>query len=184
MSTLPTTPPTAFEAGTTVSFTQSPVTHALGEISPANGWSLVWLLRGPSSLDVDATDDGVEWTVRLDAADNDVDAGQYVSAVRATKDGAVVPLYRGSCTVTPDVLAALEGDLQSSAATLLPKVRTAIHELVEGGAQFTMIGDRQWNAIDIDKLLRLEMRLVAQLGMEKGAGSFGTPVVPTRGYIR
>lgn len=188
MSTLPTQPPTTFEAGTTVSFTVAPCTTTLGEVSPDLNWTLQWLLRGVDEADVTATAASNLWTVTLSAtASAALVAGQYTWALRATDDGVgaaqqVVTLSSGRVTVTPDVLGAAAGELQSWAEKTLAVLEASLAGDMSDSVQLYMIGDQQVQKYSLNDRLRLRDRLRAEVAQARG--EFGTAIRPTAGFIR
>ena len=185
MSTLPTHPPAQFEAGTTVRFTQSAVTTAFGDVSPATGWSLTWLLRGPGEADAIATDDGTIWTVNLSATDTrPLPSGGYTWALRATASGDVVTLAQGSCTVTVDMAEAIAGDVQTWEERTLAVVEAALSGNLTDAVQSYMIGDQQVFKIGIEKLMTIRAQLRSAVAQQRNASGFGRPVLMTATYTR
>lgn len=178
--TLPTLPPTAFEAGTTVAFTVPATETSLGTVSPAGGWGLTWHLRGVSEADVTATANTDTWTVTLTAtASQALGAGGYTWALRGTlgvtPTQQVVTLSTGVLTVTPDMLEALAGDLQSWEEKTLAVVHAALDGTIAGEMKMYMIGGRQVMTFSLDELMALRTRLLYTIRAQRGQG-FGTPI--------
>jgi hypothetical protein len=185
VSTLPTQPPAQFEAGTTVRFTQLPVTSAFGDVSPAAGWSLTWLLRGPGEADALATDDGAIWTVNLSAtATRALSPGPYTWALRASAGGDVVTIASGRCTVTVDMAEAVAGDVQTWEERTLAVVEAALSGNLTDAVQFYMIGDQQINRIPIEKLMAIRTQLQSAVAQQRSAAGFGRPVLMTAIFPR
>jgi hypothetical protein len=187
--TVHTTPPPAFEAGTTVTFTQAPITTALGVVSPADGWALEWLLRktdGSDDADITATDDGTTWTVALSpTASAALSAGSYRWALRASQGTpvtAVTTLSSGTVTVTPDLSAAGE-DVRTWEERTLAIVEAALAGTLEGETRMYMIAGRQVQTFAPAELMRLRAQLQTTIAAQRGTG-FGVAVRAPRGFIR
>jgi len=185
VSTLPTQPPTQVEAGTTVRFTQAPVTTAFGDVGPATGWSLVYLLRGPGEANATATDDGVLWTVSLPATVTSTLApGGYTWALRASAGADVVTLAQGACTVTIDMAQAVAGDVQTWEERTLAVVEAALHGNLSDSVQSYMIGDQQVQKIPIEKLMVIRAQLQSAVAQQRSASGFGRAVRMTAVFTR
>ncbi len=180
MTTLPTYPPATLEAGTTVTFTQAPITTALGVVSPADGWALTWLLRktdGSDDVDVAATDDGARWTVALSAtASAALSPGSYRWALRASLSGQVTTLTSGTCTVTPD-LSEVDADVRTWEERTLEVVEAALAGTIEGEMKMYMIAGRQVMTYGPDELMRLRDRLQAAVNIARRGGVRATLTV-------
>jgi hypothetical protein len=183
--TLPTTPPATFEAGTTVSFTQAPVTTALGLVSPPT-WGLVWhLVRTDGTYDaaVTATDDGAQWTVTLTAAASDaLTAGEYRWALRASASGVVQTVASGTLTVAPS-LTAPGVDVRTWEERTLAVVEAALAGTIEGETRMYMIAGRQVQTFSPAELMKLRAQLQTVVATQRGTG-FGVAVAPPRAFIR
>jgi hypothetical protein len=174
--TLPTHPPTALAAGTTVSFTWPATDTALGTVSAAGGWALTWHLRGARVADVTATSTDNLWTLALTAsASQALTAGAYSWLLRATLGAQRVDLASGVLTVTPDLVAAGPGDALSWAEKTLAIVEGALTGTLEGEMKMYMIGGRQVMTFSLDELRRERSRLMVELAAKQGHG-FGTPI--------
>jgi hypothetical protein len=181
VSTFPTYPPTAFEAGTTVAFTQGASFTGVGEVSPAGGWSLVWHLRkidGGAEADVPATDDGERWTVTLSAATAaTLSPGPYRWALRATQGPVLQTLSSGTITITPDL--ALGGeDVRTWEERTLEAVEAALSGTMEGGLKMYTIAGRQVSTMTPDELLKIRAQLQAAVSVAR-TNTFGRPVLQT-----
>ena len=173
VSTLPTHPPASFAAGTTVRFTQGAVTTALGDVSPAAGWSLAWHVRGVGEADATVTDDGVRWTVSLPAtATQALAAGGYTAALRASKDGDALNLDVRRITVTPDLANAMAGDLEDPDERALRLLIAARDGTLTQGFMTVMVDGKQLMHYSLDMLDRAIARYELKIAA-KGRGSFG-----------
>jgi hypothetical protein len=185
VSTLPTHPPASFAAGTTVRFTQGAVTTALGEVSPAAGWSLAWHVRGIGEADATVTSDGTRWTVSLPAtATQALTAGGYTAVLRASRSGDVIDLAVQQVTVTVDLANAVAGELQTWEERTLAVVEAALSGNLTDGVQFYMIGDQQVNRIPLDKLMAIRTQLQSAVAQQRSASGFGRPVLMTAVFHR
>ncbi len=181
MTATPTTPPTTFEAGTTVRFTQAPVMSAHGELSPPNGWTLTWLLRGISAVTVTASTVGTLWQVELTAALNVLAAGVYTSALRASKDGVVLPIGAPTkVTVTPDIADAAAGDLGDADERALRLLIAARDGTLTQGYLSVMVDGKQLQHFSLDQLERAIARYETKIARRRGgalSGHIGTVFV-------
>ena len=171
----PTSPPAIFAAGDSVVFRQSAVTTALGVVSPAEGWSLAWLVRktdGSDDANGTVTADGSEWTVRLTASvTSALAAGAYRWVLRASKAADTLTLAHGTCTVTPD-LSDVGVDVRTWEERTLAVVEAALAGTIEGEAKMYTIAGRQVATFTPDELMRLRVNLQAAIAMQRtGAGA-------------
>jgi hypothetical protein len=168
-----------------VRFTQGAVTTALGEVSPAAGWSLAWYVRGVSEADATVTHDGTLWTVTLSAtATQALDPGGYTAALRASRSGEVIDLDVRPVTVTVDLANAAAGDLQTWEERTLAVVDAALSDNLTDAVQFYMIGDQQVNKIPIEKLMEIRTQLQSAVAQQRSASGFGRPVLMTAVFGR
>lgn len=183
--TLPTSPPASFEAGTTVSFTQVPVTTALGLVSPPT-WTLVWRLAKTDGTDdaaVTATDDGARWTCTMSAAvAAGLTPGEYRWALRASASGVVQTLSTGTLAVTPD-LTVLGVDVRTWEERTLAVVEAALTGTIEGEAKLYMIAGRQVQTFTPAELMKMRAQLQTTIAAQRRAG-FGVSVIAPRAFIR
>jgi len=178
VSTLPTSPPASFAAGTTVRFTQGAVTTALGEVSPAAGWSLAWYVRGIGEADATVTSDGTRWTVSLPAtATQALAAGGYQAVLRASRSGDVLDLDVRPVTVTVDLANAVAGELQTFAEKTLAVLEASLLGDMSDAVQFYMIGDQQVNKIPLKERIALRNQLREEVQRERSGGVRATVTV-------
>jgi hypothetical protein len=178
VSTLPTHPPASFAAGTTVRFTQGAVTTALGDVSPAAGWSLAWHVRGVGEADATVTDDGVRWTVSLPAtATQALAAGGYTAVLRARRAGDALDLDVRPVTVTVNVASAVAGEMQAFAERTLAVLEASLLGDMSDAVQFYMIGDQQVNKMPLKERIALRNQLREEVQRERSGGVRATVTV-------
>jgi hypothetical protein len=169
--------PESFAAGTTVEYTRTIPEHLASD-----GWTLAVVLSGRDRIAVNGTPSGGAFIVTLVASETTkLRAGIYTWAERATKAGVVFPAGDGSVTVTPDVMAASVGDLQSADEKELELVNAAIEKIL-GGPQAFSIAGRQVEYPQLEPLQRRKAVLQARIARKKSGGRLGrTHLVTFRG---
>jgi len=176
--TLPTSPPTRFEAGATVTFRVAATTARDGTPLAANlGWSCRWVIRGVSEADAVGVADGSGWLVTLTASDSRALApGQYVTGLRfaqGTGPAEVVHPVPGPRTeVTPDLFHSVAGDLEDPDERALRLLIAARDGTLTQGFMTVMIDGKQLMHYSLDMLDRAIARYEQKIAT-KGRGSFG-----------
>lgn len=148
-------------------------------IYPASaGWSLRLTFVGAETLTKSSSASGDAHTLTLTPADTALlGAGQYRFTVKAV-NGTDVKTVRGGITlVAPDLETATPGELTSWAERALVAVEAAILGAASDEMRMMMIDGRQLQKFSFDELLRLRVRLRAEVAAERG--EFGVPIVMT-----
>ncbi len=122
--------PTQLTVGDSASWTDDPVTLGDGRVADALAWSLKYVLRGPASLDVNATAAGTGWNVAIGAvASAALGSGLYRWAAQVANAGTGERFTVGSgqLTLAPDPAALQAGfDPRSPAQKALEACEAAM----------------------------------------------------------
>jgi hypothetical protein len=143
--------PTTVKAGLT--FT---VTADLAEY-PAPVWSLVLLLRGPSSITIDSTADGAAHRLAATAAATAAWAGgEYAFSLRATNGADVVEIEAGTVAIVADLAGIVAGtDTRTHVRRTLEAIEAVIERRATLDQERYRIGDRELYRTPIADLLKL-----------------------------
>lgn len=180
--------PTTFAAGTTVSVRLAgPLTANDGTVvTVAAGYRLLWVLRGHESVDVESVADGDGWLLTLSAIDSaDLVAGTYRAALLAERDtGPDLERHEigAACrvAVTPDLVAAIGGDLEDPDERALRLLIAARDNTLTQGFQSIMVDGKQLQHYSLDQLERAIAKYEGKIGRKQGgrvSGSIGTVFV-------
>jgi hypothetical protein len=161
--------PSSFAAGTTVKYTRNLADR------PANGgWALELVISGRSRLAVNATPSGADFAITLPATETaKLGAGLYRWAERASKAGEVFTVGEGSVNVTPDVVAAPVGELQSPDEKELELVIAAIEKRLPADLEAFQIAGRSVNKIPMAELWKRRAVLESRIARAKNGGELG-----------
>lgn len=139
---------------------------------PAPEWALSVLLRGPSSIDLEATAEGEKHRFKATATQTAAWVpGVYAFALRATNtDGDVAELERGTFTVLPDINGIATGDDQrTQARRTLDAINAVIEKRASQDQQRYVINNRELWRTPIADLLALRDRFLAEVRREENA---------------
>lgn len=168
----PTAPPATFMAGTTVEFRRS-----LPDFPANDGWTLKFVLRGPSVLDGTVTPDGADHLVAFAADDTaELDPGIYTWAELATKGGKTLPGDSGRLTVERNLLTALAGEAQSDNERILAALNCRIKGRITADAEAYAIDGVQVSRIAIEKLEQLKGVYESRVASERRGGAPRQPI--------
>lgn len=142
--------PKTIQAG--VNFTASATLPAY-----ANGWDVLLYLRGPSAVDLEATQDGNVFTFAATGAVTSAwKPGEYAYSIRATNGGDVVELAACRVTVLPDLVAAAEGhDARSEYRKALEAIEAVLAKRATMDQERYRINNRELYRTPIGDLLKL-----------------------------
>lgn len=143
--------PKTIQAG--VNFTASATLPAY-----ANGWDVLLYLRGPSAVDLEATQDGNVFTFAASASvTKDWKPGEYAYSIRATNGGDVVEIAACSVTVRPDLVAVGEGhDARSENRIALEAIKAVLARRATIDQDRYRINNRELYRTSIKDLLALK----------------------------
>ncbi len=167
-------------------FTQIPATITAGDslalrlslsAYPATaGWSLAWILNGPTNQAVEFAPDGEAFAATIPADSTSTwDAGTYRWLLRASQGATTITVQSGGLDVQPDLATALPGASASWEERTLVVVEAALSGTLEGGMKLYMIAGRQVQTLSVGELTKLRAELRATIQMQRGEG-FGVPV--------
>jgi hypothetical protein len=157
--------PDSISAGLTLDITVTLTAY------PAPDWALSVILRGPQSIDLNATADGTQHRIQADAnATANWEAGDYWFSVRVTDGTNVHQVDEGTITIKPD-LAAITGPYDGRGH--VEKVLDAIEAVIQGRAtkdqQRYKINNRELERTPIGDLLKLRSTYREELRRIKAA---------------
>lgn len=159
--------PRSFAAGTTVSYRRS-----YGEF-PASAWDLKLHLRGPTTLDVTATEDGNAFVLTLTAANTATLApGGYRWSERVTKGTETHEVARGRVSVLVDLSTAEPKDSLTFEERLLPLLEAALEGRAKRDLDAYSVGGLSVSKMQIRELRRLRNSLVATINARRRHGRF------------
>ena len=161
--------PESFAAGTTVEYTRTIPEHLASD-----GWTLAVVLSGRDRIAVNGTPSGGAFIVTLVASETTkLRAGIYTWAERATQAGVVFPAGDGHVTVTPDVVAASIGELESADERELRLVIALIEGREAKGIEAFQIVNRSVNYTALPELWKRRAFLEARIARAKRRGQMG-----------
>lgn len=149
---------------------------------PAPGWALSVILRGPQSIDLDATADGNQHRIHASATTTAAWApGDYWFSVRVTDGTDVFQVDEGTLTVKPDLAAVAESyDGRGHVQRVLDAIEAVIQGRATKDQQRYRINNRELERTPIGELLKLRStyreELRRQKAAEKGQSLLGRPV--------
>jgi hypothetical protein len=151
---IPTSEPTTFAAGDSLSWTRS-----LSDYTIADGWSLVYYFRGYnlSTLDLTSTTSGTLHLVSITAAQSTtLTPGTYTVGGFAVKSGERVQIYSGQIVVTAN-LATLEAgaDTRSHAKRTLENIEAVIEGRASSSVLNSTVNGTSLQRIPVADLLKL-----------------------------
>lgn len=163
--------PEKITKGDSISWNDVPTSDNLGaELSPSDGWTLNYALRGSSSLDLVATVDGDKWLISIDSTQSSLlSPGFLYWQAFVTKGSDRRTVGSGRIEILED-LASTTGtyDGRSQARKDLDAVQVAIRSLISGGAiQEYMIAGRSVKKMTLSDLYYAESKLKFQVAQEE-----------------
>lgn len=122
-----------------------------------DGWALFLYLRGPASIDVEATRSASTYTFAADPATTAAWApGAYAYTIRATDGVDVVEVEAGRVTIAPDIAAAGAGfDNRSHARKVLEAIEAVIEKRATLDQERYRINNRELYRTPVAELLKL-----------------------------
>lgn len=162
---IPSAPPTRLTAGTTLQWYQ-----AASSTPASEGWSLAVSLFGQKKLDATVTQQNGQFLVTFAATDlASYPPGPARWVARATLNGQVVEVARGTLTVELDPTAA-EGDVRPTAEQLLDAIEAVLAGRIPADVQRYQIGTRQIDKIPAKELFQIRNRLRHEVALRLNGG--------------
>lgn len=136
---------------------------------PAPTWSVTVLLRGKSSIDLEAVAEGNQHRLRVEAAETGQWApGDYWYSIRATDGADVVEIEQGNIVIVPDLASAAEGyDGRSKAQIALEAIDAVIAKRATMDQERYRINNRELYRTPIADLLKLRSYYAEQVKREQ-----------------
>lgn len=136
---------------------------------PAPAWAVTVLLRGKSSIDLEAVAEGSQHRLRFEAAATAQWApGDYWYSVRATNGADVVEIEQGNIVIVPDLASATEGyDGRSKAQIALEAIDAVIAKRATMDQERYRINNRELYRTPIADLLKLRSYYAEQVKREQ-----------------
>ena len=152
---------------------------------PALVWLVTAIIRGPSSIDLDAV--GLDQAHTFSAAADVTEtwgAGLYRYSVRATNGASLVEVSSGELTVIPDLAQATAGyDGRSDAEIALDALDAVIGNRATLDQSRYRINNRELFRMQVSELLKLRAYYVSRVRRERakknGRARFGR-IIPVR----
>lgn len=164
--------PQSIVSGDSTSWLDDGSSDNLGNPIAPGDWSLSYALRGPGSLNLNATVEGSQWKTSITTTQSAaLDPGVYYWQAFATKASERVTLGSGQLTIEKNVFGESDPfDGRSQAKKDLDAVQSAMRAIIAGGAieEYT-IGNRSLRKMAMGDLIMLESRLKAEVVREKKA---------------
>jgi len=161
--------PESFAAGTTVEYTRS-----LPDYPANDGWTLAVVLSGRDRLEASVAASGADFVVTLSAtATAALHAGLYTWAERVTKAGVTKTVGQDHVTVTPDVMAAAAGELESADERELRLVIDLIEGREAKGIEAFQVVNRSVNYTSLPELWKRRAFLENRIARAKRSGQLG-----------
>lgn len=142
---------------------------------PASSWTLIVALRGPSVIDLAATQSGTQHRLAATAAQTAAYApGLYAYTARVSRDDDVVEVESGTVTVLADLTQSTGGDMRSQNRIALDNIRAVIANRATLDQERYTINNRELWRTPIADLLKLEAYYAARVQQEdaKARGKF------------
>ena len=138
-----------------------------------DGWALFLYLRGPASIDIEASRSAATYTFDADAAATaGWSPGAYAWTIRATDGVDVVEVQSGRVTIAPDIATAGEGfDNRSHARKALEAIEAVIEKRASMDQERYRINNRELYRTPIAELLRLRNTYRAEVRREDAKAS-------------
>lgn len=155
------------------------LTLALPSFRASDGGQLVFrLAHDASPLLAVGVPNGDAWDVTIDATDTEsIPAGSYQWSVRVTEGAIVRTVMSGIVTVSADLADGAPSDRLQYLNDQIALVDAAITQLVTTGAQYTMVGDRQFGALQLPHLRAWRAELAAERSaLLNTMGGVGVPI--------
>lgn len=149
---------------------------------PATEWALALHLRGPKSINLEATAEGTAHVFGVLATETAMwVAGGYWYTLRTTRDGDVVEVERGQVQVLEDLVAAGDGfDGRSKAQIALDAINAVLDKRATLDQERYRINNRELYRTPIDELLKLRSFYLRQVARQNacttGSRRFGRNV--------
>ena len=124
-------------------------------------YTLTYLLRGASAVDIASTANGSGWAVSMDAtATAGLGAGMYVWVAVLTASGERFTIRRGQVSILPNLeLQATPFDGRTFAEIALADAEAALHDFYnsssKGGVRKYRINGRETEFFDMDQILEI-----------------------------
>lgn len=143
----------------------------------APAWSLSLLLRGPKSITLNATADGLRHVFQAAAGVTETwPAGQYVFAIRATNGVDTVELARGQLEISADLAALPEGtDVRTQAQIALAAIEAVIAKRATLDQERYRINNRELYRTPIKDLIALRDMYRGEVRREQMAACGANP---------
>jgi hypothetical protein len=132
----------------------------------ADGWSLIFALRGPGSLDV-ASSDGEPYQFRMASSQTrDLPPGAYHWACFAVRDDERKTLGVGRLDILEDLLQAGNFDGRSHARRMLDLIEAALEKRIPKDQQSYEIDGMKLDRIPVERLEALRTRYRREVATE------------------
>jgi len=125
----------SLQQGDSASWTDVAFADTQGVLYDSSGYTLVYEIRGPASLTLNATTSGQGWKTTLSLVDSaKLLPGQYTYSAYVKATGIRVTAATGNFTITPDVSLGSTGfDSRSTAEKALSDAELALANLTSSG---------------------------------------------------
>lgn len=164
--------PQQITSGDSVTWSDSAALDAAGNTISSPEWSLVYTLRGPTALTLNATASGGGWTTTMTTAQSaTLSPGTYYWQASASRGADRVTLASGSVSIVANLAYTVNPaifDGRTQAQKDLEAVRAAMRAVISGGAtQEYSIGNRSLKKMPMSDLIALESKLKADVVLEQ-----------------
>lgn len=149
---------------------------------PAPDWSVRAVLRGPQSIDLDATADGINHVLSAGAATTAAWApGVYWYSLRATKSGQVLEAESGRVEILADLAAVSDTfDGRTEAERALAAIDAVMSKRATQDQQRYTINNRELWRTPIAELIKLRAFYAARVRRERNKCSPFGRTIPVR----
>lgn len=136
---------------------------------PASNWQGTLMLRGPSTINIQATACGDSFIFYADAATTAAwKPGDYWFAVRGSSGDDVIEMRKGEIAIAPDIANVPTGfDGRTYAERVLEAIDAVIEKRASMDQQSYRINDRELSRTPIADLLTLRNQFRAEVNREK-----------------
>ena len=173
----------AIPKGDSRTWLDDPVLLVDGRTANSASWTLKYSLRGPSSLDLTATSNGLGWTTTLTATASALLAvGAYAWGAILTNSTERITASNGLLQITPDLVGATAPfDSRSTAAIALAACEAAMATFNSTGGKVKRyeIAGRMMEFATIGELMQLhsfwQMKVIGEGDADSMANGFGNP---------
>lgn len=140
---------------------------------PAPAWSMTLALRGPASIDLEATADGTSHALAATAEETGAyPPGLYRYSLRALYNGVVREIEHGTINVLADLVQLQPGtETRSHARIVLDNIQAVIEKRATQDQQKYTINNRELWRTPIADLLKLKNLYLALVRQEEKAAS-------------